>query len=298
MTEADLTGLDLRAVRKAFERAAGHYDHNAVLQREIADRLMSRLEVIRLAPEQVLDLGCGTGYLTRLLRRRFPRALLTGLDVAPAMTRLAQQSMPRLLPWNLGRWRSRDRFVTADAEQLPFADRRFDLVVSNLVLQWCRPERVFQECRRVLRPGGLLLFSSFGPDTLRELRAAWQAADRQPHVHDFVDMHDLGDALVHARFADPVMDAERLVLTYGTLQDLLRDLKGIGAHNAAVTRHAGLTGKERFARFRSAYEAFRQPDGRLPASYEVVYGHAWVPMQEKTPGMATVSLDALRAGRG
>jgi malonyl-CoA O-methyltransferase len=126
--------------------------------------------------------------------------------------------------------------------------------------------------------GGLLLFSTFGPDTLKELRAAWQAADDGVHVHDFTDMHDLGDALVRARFADPVMDVERLTLTYSDVEGVLQDLKAIGAHNAARERPRALTGKARFARFRAAYEGFRNSDGRLPASHEVVYGHAWAPL--------------------
>ena len=290
-------GLDRHAVRSAFARAATTYDNNAVLQREIADRLLARLDYVRLAPQRLLDLGCGTGYLLSRLRRRYTRAELWGVDLAGSMAQAARRRLQLPLPFGLGRRWSRGRFAITDAEALPFADRSFDLIASNLTLQWCNPDAVFRECRRLLRPGGLLMFTSFGPDTLKELRNAWRAADDAPHVHDFIDMHDLGDALVRARFADPVMDAERLTLTYTELPALLRELKGIGAHNAASARAVGLTGKTRFARFRAAYEAFRRPDGRLPASYEIVYGHAWAPAHEVEPGVATVPLTTLRNRR-
>jgi malonyl-CoA O-methyltransferase len=188
------------------------------------------------------------------------------------------------------------QFVCGDIERLPIATGSVDLAVSNLALQWCDPLAAFTEFRRVLAPGGLLVFTTFGPDTLKELRAAWQAADAGPHVHGFLDMHDLGDLLVHAGFADPVLDVDRLTLTYGEVLDVLRDLKALGAHNAAASRTRGLTGKQRFARFRAAYEA-RRRDGMIPATYEVVYGHAWVSEHDAFPARgeaAFVPLDRLR----
>ncbi|HCU54615.1 MAG TPA: malonyl-[acyl-carrier protein] O-methyltransferase BioC [Gammaproteobacteria bacterium] len=297
MTRADLTVLDRRAVRTAFSRAARTYDDNAVLQREIADRLLARLDFIRHDPQRVLDLGCGTGYLTAKLRHHYPRTELLAIDLARPMVLATRNRLEGAWPWSPGRWFRRASAAVADAAQLPFADHSVDLIASNLTLQWCDPDAVFRECRRILRPGGLFVFTSFGPDTLRELRAAWRAVDPEPHVHDFIDMHDLGDALVRNRFADPVMDVERLTLTYTDVRDLLRDLKGMGAHNAATRRHATLTGKNRFARFREAYEPYRQSDGRLPATYEVVFGHAWIPLQDREPGTVTVALDALRTGR-
>jgi len=263
--------LDRREIRTAFERAADTYDKAAVLQREIADRLVERLDYVRLKPSRVLDAGCGTGYSLPALASRYRNAAIVGLDMAAGMLRRAQ----RCGGW-LSRLGSRRQYVAGDFGQLPLADASMDLVFSSLALQWCRPEAVFAECRRVLRPGGLLLFTTFGPDTLRELRQSWSAVDGGAHVHGFVDMHDLGDLLVRAGFAEPVLDVEHLTLTYATVRDVLLDLKHLGAHNALVARHRGLTGKHRFVGFSKAYEQMRLK-GRLPATYEVVYGQAWAP---------------------
>jgi malonyl-CoA O-methyltransferase len=265
-------------MRGAFQRAAGSYDAAAVLQREIADRLLARLALIKLVPQRILDAGCGTGYCTRALTQRYPRAQIVGLDIAAAMTARAQGvNGPRNV---ISRWRRRDRYVCGDAESLPLASASVDMVFSNLAVQWCDPQAVFAEFLRVLRPGGLLMFTSFGPDTLRELRNAWLAVDDTPHVHGFIDMHDLGDTLMRAQFAEPVMDMEQITLTYADVLSVMRDLKAIGAHNVARGRSVGLLGKQRYARFVAAYESDRLTSGRIPATYEVVYGHAWAPLVE------------------
>lgn len=293
MNERRLNNLDRRAVRSGFEHAADTYDAAAVLQREIADRLLERLDLLKIAPRRVLDVGTGTGYCARALARRYPRAEIVGVDLAPAMLRRARRQRG---------WFSRQRYVCADAECLPLATASVDMIVSNLALQWCQPDRVFPELARVLAPQGVLMFSSFGPDTLAELRAAWRAADDRVHVHDFIDMHDLGDALVRARFADPVMDVERFTLAYPDVLGVLRDLKAIGAHNAVRERAHGLTGKTRFARFRAAYETQAGPDGSIPATYEAVYGHAWAPAagtgsRRLDDGRVAVPIDHIRRGR-
>jgi malonyl-CoA O-methyltransferase len=260
--------LDRRAVQRAFGRAAHSYDDSAVLQTRVRDELLERLDLVRLAPSVVIDLGAGTGRGSAALRRRFRSGRVIATDLAPAMLAEATRHQP---------WLRRFDRVCADAARLPFRDASIDLVFSNLMLQWCNdPDAVFRECRRVLRPGGLLTYTTFGPDTLVELRRAWAEADGLTHVNRFIDMHDLGDAMLRAGLAEPVMDVERCTLTYEDVRGLMRDLKAIGAHNVNAGRAQGLTGKSRLARMTAAYEQFRR-DGRLPATYEVIYGHAWAP---------------------
>lgn len=279
--------LDKRRLRAHFARAARTYDSAAVLQREVADRTLARLDAVRHRPRAVLDAGSGTGYAVRALARRFRAARVTGVDIAHPMLVEARRQTG---------WFSAKPYVCGDIEALPFPDAKFDMVFSNLALQWCEPERALREFRRVLRAGGLLMFTTFGPDTLRELRAAWRAADASGvHVHAFYDMHDIGDALLRVGFAEPVMDVERFTLTYRDVPSVLRDLHGIGAHNAARGAARTLTGKQRFARFRQAYEQQAQ-DGLIPATYEVVYGHAWVPDARPGGGRDTVAIPVDQIG--
>jgi len=267
---ADGFHVDKAQVRAAFDRSAPDYDKVAVLQHEIGDRLVERLDLIRLAPAVLLDIGAGTGRLSAALSRRYGEARVISLDLSLRMLRLAR----RRAGW-FNHLRRRQEFVCADAECLPYADACADLIVSNLVLQWCNDiDRTLAEFRRVLRPGGLLMFTTFGPDTLRELRASWGGVDGRVHVNRFIDMHDLGDALLRVGLSEPVMDREDFTLTYSDVAGLMRDLKALGAHNSTRGRPRGLTGRGRLARVIAAYERFRR-DGRLPATYEVVYGHCW-----------------------
>lgn len=282
--------IDGREVRRSFGRAAHDYDAAAVLQSEVRRELLGRLDLVRLVPHVVLDLGAGTGRATVELKRRYRASQVVAVDIAEGMLREAARRQTLL---------RRFRRVCADAAALPLRDDSVDLVYSNLMLQWCDdPDRVFAECRRVLRPNGLLAFATFGPDTLVELRRAWSAADGRTHVNRFIDMHDLGDALVRGGFAEPVLDVERYTLTYAEVRDLMGDLKAIGAHNANAGRPRGLTGKGALARMLAAYEDFRH-DGRLPATYEVVFGHAWAPVarpKERGPA-GEVSVPLSRIGR-
>lgn len=264
--------IDTARVRRSFGRAADAYDAAAVLQARVREELLGRLDLVRLEPVAVLDLGAGTGHASLALKRRYPSSRVVALDVAEGMLRSARRRQTLLR-----------RFVRvcADAIALPLRDASVDLVFSNLMLQWCNdPDTVLRECRRVLRPGGLLTFATLGPDTLIELRRAWAAADGLVHVNRFIDMHDLGDALVRSGLAEPVMDVERITLTYADVGDLMRDLKTIGARNANAGRPKGLTGKGSIARMSAAYEEVRR-EGRLPATYEVVYGQAWCPVNQQ-----------------
>jgi len=259
--------LDPSRVRRAFDRAAGTYDAAAVLQAQVRDDLLSRLDLMALAPRVVLDAGAGTGHGARALIRRYPKSLVIALDSSRGMLRAAGHQQP---------WLRRFSRVCADAVLLPLADGSVDLILSNLMLQWCEPDPVFAEFRRVLAPRGLLSFTTLGPDTLREFRSAWSAVDSRTHVNQFIDMHDIGDALVRGGFAAPVLDVERYTLTYPDVRRVAADLKATGARNATMGRARGLTGRAQFAALEAAYESFRH-EGRLPATYEVVFGSAWTP---------------------
>lgn len=283
---AEAPHIDKRCARRAFARAADSYDAAAVLQREIAARMLQRLDYVRLQPQRILDIGCGTGEASGQLLRRYPKAQLVALDFALPMLAHARRR---------GRWLRRPRCVCGDLDQLPLASRSVDLVFSSSAIQWSvDPAGALAEMHRVLRPGGLLMFSSFGPDTLMELREAWSEIDGYQHVHGFLDMHHYGDMLVAAGFADPVMDAERLRLTYADVGALMRDLKDIGANNAAQQRPRGLTGRARLRALGGVYERFRDGDGRLPATYEVVYGHAWGAQQRRSGNEVQIPIETLR----
>jgi malonyl-CoA O-methyltransferase len=280
--------LDVGWVRRSFDRAAKTYDAAAVLHKEVRANLLERLQLTALAPRVVLDAGAGTAHASRVLKRRYPKALVIALDSSMGMLKAARAQASWLRPF---------RRVCADAELLPLADASVDLIVSNLMLQWCNPDAVFAEFRRVLAPQGLLAFSTLGPDTLRELRSAWRRADLGTHVQTFIDMHDLGDALVRNGFVAPVLDVERLTLEYQQVQQMAADLKATGAHNASTDRAKGLTGPRKYAAMRREYESFRR-EGRLPATYEVVFAHAWVPQaparRSSQADDATVSLEEIK----
>ncbi len=279
--------LDTPWVRRAFDRTSSTYDAAAVLQADVRANLLARLDLMALSPRVVVDAGTGTGHACRALIRRYPKALVIALDASQGMLRAARRQQF---------WLRRFARVCADAERLPLADGSVDLILSNLMLQWCHPDSAFAEFRRVLAPQGLLSFTTLGPDTLRELRSAWKEVDSHTHVHRFIDMHDIGDALVRGGFAAPVLDVERYTLTYQDVRRVAADLKATGAHNATMGRARGLTGRRKFAALEAAYEAFRQ-DGRLPATYEVVFAHAWAPgaaARRAGQAGATVSLDEVR----
>lgn len=260
-----------RAVRRAFSRAARGYDAHAVLHREVASRLLEHLDPIRIDPARMVDLGCGTGGAFDGLRKRYPRSRLVGIDLALPML---HEARARSAWWRRALRSNVPQLACADAERLPLASACAGLAFSNLMLQWCDPPAVFAEAARVLQTGGLFLFSTYGPDTLKELRASFVPADGARHVHEFIDMHDLGDALVAAGFVDPVMEMEPITLEYSTVDALAADLRAAGERSAMRDRSPGIGGRERWRRMVERYETQRR-GGALPATYEIVYGHAW-----------------------
>jgi malonyl-CoA O-methyltransferase len=253
------------------------------LRREIASRMFDRLSLVKTSPRQVLDAGCGNGADIAQLQQRYPAAQVIGLDAAPSMLAAAggvqapRSLLSRLLPAKAG-----IDLVCADFGNLPFGANSLDLVWSNLALHWHpQPDRVFEEWRRALRVDGLLMFSTFGPDTFRELRSAFAAMDETPHTLPFVDMHDFGDQLVEVGFTTPVMDMELITVTYDTIEAMLADVRAFGG-NPLATRRRGLVGRAAWQRMRDALEAQRAPSGKLGLSFEIVYGHAFRPAPKVT----------------
>jgi malonyl-CoA O-methyltransferase len=283
--------FDSAHVRRAFGRAAATYDANAVLQHQVEAHLLGRLDFLETTPMRVVDLGCGPGHAALAMRKRWKSAQVIALDMAMPMLRLFRPGWLRPIVR-----------MAADARALPLAEASVDVLFSNLCIQWVEDlPLLFEEFRRVLKPGGYLAFSTFGPDTLHELRGAWAQVDRSPHVSQFADITRVGDALMHAGFRDPVLDSEYFTLTYADAPSLMRELKAIGATNADPRRARGLTGRTQYQRVVAAYEAYRE-HGVLPATYEVLYAHAWSPdpSQPRRRGsqeIASFSVDRLRGSR-
>jgi malonyl-CoA O-methyltransferase len=268
-------GFDSVQVRRAFDRAAGTYERSAVVAREVERRMAEKLHYLRITPTRVLDAGSGTGTAHAVLRARYPGVDLIEVDISTAMLRAARSRRGlgerlRALAGAPSR-----HWLCGDYSRLPLRNAIVQMVWSSLALAWSdAPLAALAEFHRVLAPGGALMFSTYGPDTLKELRQAFAAMDAAPHVHSFVDMHDLGDMLVAAGFDAPVMEMERISVTYPDVDALARDLKFSGQSSAWAARRRGLTTPRAWQRLRDQYEKQRQA-GRLPVSVEVVYGHAW-----------------------
>ena len=278
-----------QAVARSFSAASRRYDDVAILQTLVREELLSRLSLLRATPRAVLDLGAGTGLGALALKRAFPRARVTATDLSAAMLQQARRHSRFWRPI---------RCIEADARSLPIETASVDLVFTSLMLQWVDPlDDALVEIRRVLKPGGLMLASSFGPLTLQELRAAWAEADAGVHVNDFVDMHDFGSALQRAGFSEPVLDVDRHLRHYADAATLMREIKAIGAHNVRAERRRGLTGRGALQRMDAAYEKLRGPQG-LPATWQVVHAVAWAPehaqVMEPAPGEFHIGLEQLR----
>ena len=272
----DIYHIDKARVRSSFSRAASSYDAAAIVQKLVREEMLSRLDLVKIKPQTILDAGCGTGLASHALKKRFKHAQVLSLDFAYEMLQKTRKT-GLVQSFKNAFSNTRHNVLCADMECLPLANNSVDFLWSNLAIQWCNDlDQTFQEFHRVLRPESLLMFSTFGPDTLRELRVATQSAYQGSgtSVNRFIDMHDIGDALVRAGFSAPVLDVERFTLTYDDVKSVMRDLKSIGAHNATDGRARGLLGRGFLQKLEIAYEQFRT-DGKLPATFEVVYGHAW-----------------------
>lgn len=257
--------LDHPQVRRGFARAASHYAQYAVLQGEVERRLLEHLDEVPHRPERILDIGCGPGHASVTMKKRWPKAHVVAIDSALPMLQLARRAA--------GRWRPRFDTVCADTRALPFARQSFDLVFSNLCMPWVEDfSRLVLQWRNVLHPDGFLLASGFGPATLQELGHAFAQSDPGiPHIHGFASTQLLGDTLLAAGFRNPVLLNEHFTLTYSSLTQLMRELRNTGSGNALQQRRRSLTGKSRLSGAIDAYEAWRDPDGRLPATCEVIY---------------------------
>lgn len=293
--------LDVAVLRHRFDRAAQSYADAAVVQREVGNRLLERFDVMRIAPAHILDVGCGPGTHTAALSARFPDATVTAVDHSPAMIARAVPPASGMLARLTGFGkRSRIRGLVSEMSALPMPREHADVLWSNFALHWANDlPALFTEWNRVLKIGGVIMFTAPGPDTMIELRRALTKAgeDADSRVQRFTDLHDIGDMLIHAGFADPVMDMEVITLEYATAATLWRDVKAQGAINAMQTRPRGLLTPRKLRAIESALDSARKADGPIRISVEVIYGHAWKVAPKKTAeGHGIVRLESIQRG--
>jgi malonyl-CoA O-methyltransferase len=282
--------LNSNTIISEFTRAAASYDKASVVHQEVGKRLQERLDLLTRQPTSILDLGCNTGRDTRLLAKKYRQARVVAMDIAHAMIKLAIRK-------NRFRFRSAPtRYCVGRAEQLAFVDNAFDFIYSNLVLQWCSNlPLVFSECARVLQDEGLLFFASVGPDTFKELRQNVRAVDPHAQFPEFVDMHDVGDALIQAGFTDPVLESEYIVLQYQSLATLWRELQEVGATSLALGERGQASD---FAGNRLPDPSFYPREGQVfPLTYEIVFGHAWCRKKVATANEIVIPISRIRRRR-
>lgn len=267
--------LDKRKIATSFSRASCTYDEVAVVQQAVQKEHLDRLDYAAIQPEQILDAGSGTGEGSLALVKKYKKSHIYALDIAFGMLQRHKKKLPA--------FRNHTKLICADVETLPFADCTMDLIFSNLAIQWCDDiNQLFSEFRRIMRVGGLLTFTSVGPDTLRELREAWTKAGYEVPVHEFLDMHDVGDALIRNGFAEPVLDVDRYTLTYPDVKSILKDLQMLGSTYASSLRPRGLMSRTTLMKLEQAYEEYRA-EGKLTLTYEIIYAQAWVPAKDARP---------------
>lgn len=287
MSDSESSRPRRRDVRRRFDRAAASFDDADFVHRSTGEGLLARLAPMRIAAGRVLELGSATGTLSRQLARRFRRSRVVSLDLSFDMLKRARRKRSRF---------ARIAELQASADAIPLQSGSVDVVVANLLLPWIgEPGRLFGEVRRVLRKDGLFAFAALGPDSLMELREAF-AGDGAEHVLEFIDMHDLGDAMVRAGLSDPVLDVDRLTVEYAETATLFRDLTACGGRNPLAGRRATLTGRRRFERATAALED-RARGGPLVLTLELTYGHAWGGPAPATGGEFRVDVRELRTRR-
>lgn len=260
--------LDQVHVLKQRKYSKTTYDQAAIVQREIFNRLIERLEYMLIKPEDVLNLGAASKYGEELLQELYPHAKIITIDIL--------------------------EYLSSENSVLPLPDHSQQLIVCNLLFHWVNdPQKLLQEIARVLDPKGVLLLTSMGVDTLKECREAFAQVDNFPHVHDFPDMHDVGDLMLQTGFVDPVVDVQTLTVNYKSVQQLFQDLRDTGSTNAHCDRPRGLMGKNQWNKMLAAYETMKN-ENSYPGTYEIIYGHAWgVRTQQKQNGETSISLSAI-----
>lgn len=273
--------FDYQALKRGFNKTAKTYDVNAEFSRNTGAQLLERLSGLKIKPKRILDIGAGTGHLGQSLQKLYPKAKIFNLDLAEQRLRIAQKK---------DKHSPKQNFICADAHALPFSDQSFDLIVSNLCWHWMdHLGQAIYEAKRILKIGGTLLFTTVGPDTLRELNAAFYAASNNPHINRFFDMHDVGDALLKAGFADPVMDIEYASLKFKNLDALFKMLRKTGEVNYLKLRQRGLSRKSVFQEVRKQYKNFKDTK-TYPATFELVFGYAWRPKDRDPTPVKEVSV--------
>lgn len=271
--------------KKSFNRSVKSYDQNAKFQNAVASTLLQRLQWVKIKPKNIVDLGTGTGFAIKGLFDYYPEATIIATDISENMLAACRE---RYVNYN------NLQTLCSDMQALPIEDNSIDLIYSSLALHWQSDLlATLIEMHRILAPGGVFIFSTLGVDTLKELRYSWQQVDSYTHVHNYFDMHDVGDALMQAHFSDPVMDMEYEILMYDSVKQLARQLQGLGVHNVDDQRMKGLTSRSKWQAFEQAYEKFRRPQG-LPATYEVIYGIAWKSIYSQNKNSGEIRLDQIK----
>lgn len=258
---------EINEIQLTFNQHAFEYEQAAKVQIEIGSRLFERLSFLKFQPRYILDLGCGTGFFTQQLRKKYPKATIVALDIAGKMLLQAQKKQG---------WRKSFSLLNADMHHLPFAAGCFDLIFANQVVHWSFAlPTLFRELNRVMQQNGCLMFSTLGPDTFQELRKAWVGIDNYAHVNPFADMHDIGDYLLAEQFLDPVVDMEHLTVHYADMPRLLASIKSQGVKNIHQQRNKGLTTPRIWQQFINNFQQMATAEAKMPLTYEVIYGSAW-----------------------